>query len=367
MSGRPTGWRRGALIVLALCGCAGTELEGQATALHTRLNLARDNGAEKCAPVELAMAESHTAFAEQDLAEGDYYAARSQIAVADKNVREAIRKSPKEKCNPEVKVVRVEPPKEVVVKRLDTDGDGLYDDVDKCPTDPEDKDNFEDEDGCPDLDNDQDGILDLQDQCPLVPEDKDGFQDEDGCPDEDNDADGLVDRVDACPNDPEDKDGFEDDDGCPDVDNDKDKVLDKDDKCPNEYAETPDGCPQKYTMIVVTSTKIELKQTIYFDYNKSTIKSVSFPLLNEVAQALKDNPKITVRIEGHTDSRGDDAFNMKLSGKRAEAVRTYLIKQGVARERMEAKGYGETVPIADNRTDEGRSQNRRVEFIITNQ
>jgi len=140
-----------------------------------------------------------------------------------------------------------------------------------------------------------------------------------------------------------------------------------DDRCPNEYAETPDGCPQKYQLIVVTKEKIELKQTIYFDFRKATIKPVSFALLNEVAQALKDNPTMKVRIEGHTDSRGSDSFNMKLSQARAESVKTYLTKQGVDADRMEPKGYGETVAIADNRTKKGRDLNRRVEFVITSQ
>ncbi|HEY0252967.1 MAG TPA: OmpA family protein, partial [Kofleriaceae bacterium] len=125
------------------------------------------------------------------------------------------------------------------------------------------------------------------------------------------------------------------------------------------------GCPKKYNLVVVTQSKIELKQTVFFDFNKASIKSVSFALLNEVAQALKDNPKIKVEIGGHTDSVGNDAFNLKLSQSRAESVRTYLIKRGIDSGRMTPKGFGENVPIADNRTEAGRSQNRRVEFVIT--
>jgi OOP family OmpA-OmpF porin len=127
----------------------------------------------------------------------------------------------------------------------------------------------------------------------------------------------------------------------------------------------PDGCPKKYNLVVVTETKIELKQTVYFDTNKATIKPMSFALLNDVAQAMQDNPKIKVEIQGHTDSQGDDKFNLKLSQRRAESVRTYLIKKGVSSDRMTSKGYGENVPIADNRTSDGRAQNRRVEFVIT--
>jgi outer membrane protein OmpA-like peptidoglycan-associated protein len=357
----------GALVVLVACG--GAELGGRVDTLHQVVKKARDNGAYKCAPEELAMAESHLAFAELELDEGDYYRAKSELAIADRNANEAIRKSPKDKCAPEVAIVEPDK-KEVKITVLDTDGDGLNDDVDECPKDPEDKDGFKDTDGCPDPDNDNDGILDDKDQCPIVAEDMDKFQDEDGCPEDDNDQDGLADRIDQCPNEAEDKDGFEDDDGCPDNDNDKDGVPDypeKKDACPDEYAQTPDGCPQKYQLIVVTKEKIELKQTIYFEFRKAVIKPVSFPLLDEVALAMHDNPNIKVRIEGHTDSVGPDDFNMKLSQKRADAVRAYLIKKGVDPSRMEAKGYGETVPIADNRTQEGRDQNRRVEFVITSQ
>ncbi|HVR61992.1 MAG TPA: transporter, partial [Polyangia bacterium] len=133
----------------------------------------------------------------------------------------------------------------------DRDGDGYKDDVDKCPDDPEDFDDFEDEDGCPDPDNDRDGIPDKLDKCPNEPETKNGFEDEDGCPDSldlDRDGDGIPDKVDKCPDDPEDKDGFEDEDGCPDPDNDKDGIPDVDDLCPNDPEdkdgfEDQDGCP----------------------------------------------------------------------------------------------------------------------------
>jgi hypothetical protein len=99
---------------------------------------------------------------------------------------------------------------------VDSDHDGVSDDLDRCPTQPEDKDGFQDADGCPDPDNDGDGIPDAQDKCPNEPEDKDGFQDADGCPDPDNDSDGIPDLRDRCPNEPETINGFEDEDGCPD-------------------------------------------------------------------------------------------------------------------------------------------------------
>ena len=287
----------------------------------------------------------------------------------------------------------------------DRDGDGLKDDVDKCPDEPEDFDDFEDEDGCPEPDNDRDGILDEDDKCPLVPEDKDGFQDEDGCPegdkndrdgdgilddvdkcpdepedfdqfqdedgcpDPDNDQDGILDVDDLCPNDPEDKDGFEDEDGCPDLDNDKDRILDKDDKCPNEPetyngTEDEDGCPDK-GRVVVTDTSIEILDMVYFEYNKAIIKSQSFPILDAVAATLQGNPSIKlIEVQGHTDERGNDAYNLDLSDKRAHAVEKYLVDKGVEAKRLTAQGYGETQPI-DRRSNEAAwAKNRRVAFLI---
>lgn len=287
----------------------------------------------------------------------------------------------------------------------DRDGDGIKDDVDKCPDDPEDFDDFEDEDGCPDPDNDRDGILDEDDQCPLIPEDLDGFQDEDGCPegdvndrdgdgildhvdqcpddpedfdkfededgcpDPDNDQDGILDVDDLCPNDPEDKDGFEDEDGCPDLDNDRDRILDVDDKCPNEPEtyngfEDEDGCPDR-GRVVVTDTAIEILDMVYFEYNKAVIKPQSYPILDAVAATLKGNPSIElIEIQGHTDERGNDAYNLDLSDKRAAAVKQYLIDQGVDAKRLESQGYGETQPL-DRRSNEAAwAKNRRVAFLI---
>jgi len=128
----------------------------------------------------------------------------------------------------------------------DGDGDGVPDDQDLCPDQAEDRDGFNDLDGCPDPDNDGDGILDADDACPRLPEDFDGYQDEDGCPDLDNDGDGIRDGNDRCPDEAEDLDGFEDQDGCPDPDNDQDGVPDVRDKCPFTQRGTPvdaDGCP----------------------------------------------------------------------------------------------------------------------------
>lgn len=255
---------------------------------------------------------------------------------------------------------------------LDNDGDGIPDDKDQCPNDPEDRDGFEDSDGCPDVDNDRDGLDDAHDRCPNQAEDFDGFEDEDGCPELDNDGDGILDSLDKCPNDAEDKDGYEDDDGCPDTDNDKDGILDPNDKCPNEpeiinSVEDEDGCPDEGTQLVfVKEDRLVILFPVHFEYNKAIIRADSETLLNQVARTLITNPYIKkIRIEGHTDSDGNDAFNLKLSQARAESVRDWLIKQGVEPSRLEAVGYGETRPIASNKTPAGKEKNRRVDFIIT--
>jgi hypothetical protein len=124
----------------------------------------------------------------------------------------------------------------------DRDGDGVPDTVDGCPAEPEDRDGYQDEDGCIDADNDRDGIPDATDKCPDDAEDRDGFEDADGCPELDNDGDGVVDAIDRCPLEPEDRDNFEDEDGCADPDNDQDGVPDASDRCPNDAGAPPDGC-----------------------------------------------------------------------------------------------------------------------------
>ena len=287
----------------------------------------------------------------------------------------------------------------------DRDGDGIKDDVDKCPDDPEDYDGFEDEDGCPDPDNDKDGIPDELDSCPNdpetyngykdedgcpdgvvrdrdgdgipddvdkcpdEPEDFDGFEDEDGCPDPDNDKDGIPDKVDLCPNDPEDFDGFEDEDGCPDPDNDHDRIPDKLDKCPNEPEtyngfEDEDGCPDK-GLVVVQRGKLEIMDKIYFETDKDEILPRSFPLLDQIAGTIKGHPEIKlIEVQGHADERGDDEHNLDLTDRRAKSVVRALEDRDVSLGRLRSKGYGETKPICTQHNEECWSKNRRVEFII---
>ncbi len=247
---------------------------------------------------------------------------------------------------------------------LDNDGDGIADEADKCPDLAEDFDGFQDDDGCPDLDNDQDGIPDAQDRCPDDPEDFDGVEDSDGCPDlvKDSDGDGIPDDTDRCPLQAEDLDGFQDDDGCPDLDNDLDGIPDERDNCPsapetfNGYQDE-DGCPDEKPI----QERFVLKG-VHFESGSAALTPDSYAVLDEVVHSLQAYPEVRVEIRGHTDSQGPASFNLKLSQKRAEAVRQYLINAGIDPSRLVAVGVGEDEPIASNATPEGRAQNRRIEF-----
>ena len=256
----------------------------------------------------------------------------------------------------------------------DTDGDGIKDRNDGCPEDPEDFDEFEDEDGCPDDDNDGDGFLDVSDACPNDAENFDGWKDSDGCPEQipDTDGDGILDNVDECPNQPEDPDGFEDTDGCPDPDNDDDQILDVDDQCPDEAEvynnnEDEDGCPDT-GRVVLEKEEIVILDKVYFDLNKAVIKKESFPLLDDVAAILNRFTDIArVEVQGHTDERGSDSYNLRLSEARAKAVATYLVSKGVEESRLQSKGYGETQPLNPASNEEAWDLNRRVQFVILQQ
>ena len=232
----------------------------------------------------------------------------------------------------------------------DQDKDGIPDSEDKCPTKPGPKEHQ----GCPDTDGD--GLYDNEDNYPTEP----GPKENQGCPSGDSDGDGTPDKEDRCPTVP----GPKETKGCPDSDG--DGINDADDQCPNVKGESENkGCP-KYKQIVVKETKIELAQKVFFAFDQATILPKSFDLLDEVAQALKDAPRLRCRIEGHTDAVGSVEHNMALSEARANAVREYLIGQGLAPDRLEAKGYGPTLPLESNATAEGRERNRRVEFVILN-
>lgn len=217
-------------------------------------------------------------------------------------------------------------------------------------------------------DRDHDGIPDDIDACPDDPEDHLGNDPNDGCPlPPDRDGDGVPDQYDKCPNEPEDKDGIDDGDGCPEVDADNDGVPDTQDACPRVPGKPStdpkkNGCP---TFISVGTDVVRVLQQVHFAFGTAQILPDSFPVLTEVADYLKSNKAIKkMSIEGHTDNRGSAAYNKTLSQARANAVMNWLIQHGVEANRLEAHGYGLERPIESNDTDEGRAKNRRVEFKI---
>ena len=248
-------------------------------------------------------------------------------------------------------------------KAPDADGDGIPDELDKCPTEAEDFDDFQDEDGCPDLDNDGDGILDVDDKCPNDPEDMDGFEDEDGCPDPDNDGDGILDVDDQCPNDA----GPPENNGCPDPDRDGDGVPDRIDNCPDEPGTVENqGCQDKQ-LVVIGDGQLEILEKVYFKTGSAKLQKRSWALLDNVAAVLNAHPEIKkIRIEGHSDKTGSLKFNMVLSKKRANTVVRYLVGRGhVSKSRLVAKGFGPKKPLVpDAKTKEEQAMNRRVEFHI---
>ncbi|HKR03555.1 MAG TPA: OmpA family protein [Bacteroidia bacterium] len=288
-------------------------------------------------------------------------------------------------------------------KKKDADGDEVADRKDKCPDTP--KGVKVDENGCP-VDKDKDGVADYVDDCPDVAgiellkgcpdKDADGIADKDddcpdvkglaslkGCPDAD--SDGIADKDDKCPDTKagykvdatgcpmdNDKDGvLNEDDTCPDMagisalkgcpDTDGDGVADNEDRCPDVKGTIANkGCPEIAKEDVKKITQIASK--IFFEFNKATLKKSSLAQLDALVEILQKYDAANLTIEGHTDNVGDDSYNMELSQKRTESVKEYLMTKGILESRLTAKGFGESQPIADNKTKTGRAQNRRVEL-----
>jgi outer membrane protein OmpA-like peptidoglycan-associated protein len=381
--------RRRLLLSVAALGvtacAAGGKLRENTQVIRADIEKAKRSGAVRCAPKELALAEANVQFSEAEVASGHASRAKRHLDLAERNVKQALQLSTN--CGPTQVVIAKKPEeKRIAIEKTDQDGDGVPDLDDACPElagKPEfkgcpdtDGDGIPDaEDACPQQagaketqgcpvakDTDGDGTPDDIDRCPLDVEDQDAFQDEDGCPDPDNDGDGIVDKSDACPNEA----GALESKGCPvvDTDRDGDSVPDRLDKCPDQFGPPPDGCAKKYTLVEVKREKIEIKQQVHFASAKAKVLPDSFPLLNQVVQVLNDFPKMRVSIEGHTDAVGPEAGNMRLSQRRADAVRDYLGAKGVVKERLETAGYGPTKPIASNKNEKGRAKNRRTEFRI---
>lgn len=249
---------------------------------------------------------------------------------------------------------------------LDSDGDSFYDANDACPMQPGVAPN-----GCPApvaaavVDTDRDGIPDNSDPCPIEAEDGQQPAPADGCPNKDADGDGILIPADLCPA----EKGVAPD-GCPIKDKDGDGILDAVDKCPeqpetNNGFQDADGCPDELPKEVAKFAGVI--KGIQFDFGKATIRKESNKLLDEAAKVLTDYPDLRIAISGHTDNVGEPAKNLELSQARAGAVKEYLVAKGIDTGRIQTRGAGLSEPIADNATDKGRQENRRIEFKLVNQ
>ncbi|AEW01501.1 hypothetical protein A4D02_05770 [Niastella koreensis] len=241
-----------------------------------------------------------------------------------------------------------------VVKEVthDKDNDGVVDEKDACP-------DVAGEvalNGCPD--KDKDGIADKNDKCPDVA----GTAKYNGCPVPDTDGDGINDEEDKCPT----VAGLAKYNGCPIPDTDGDGVNDEEDKCPATPGKPANGgCPE-IKQDIVKKVAIAAK-AIYYMSGKDIIQKVSYPKLDVVVKVLKADPALQISIEGHTDNLGKPENNLKLSAKRANAVKNYFIKKGIDASRITAQGFGDSKPIAPNKTPQGRAKNRRVELHLNYQ
>jgi len=279
-------------------------------------------------------------------------------------------------------IIKKEKVKEEIKKIIDTDGDGIPDSEDKCPTIA----GLAKYNGCPIPDSDSDGVNDEEDKCPTVP----GLKRYNGCPIPDTDSDGVNDEEDKCPTVPgvaryngcpipdSDSDGVNDEEdkcptvpgvaryqGCPIPDTDKDGVNDEEDRCPTLPGPASNhGCPVIKKEII---QKVNFAaKALLFQTGKAIILKKSYIQLNNVVKILKADSTLNLDIAGYTDNSGDSIKNIKLSTDRANAAKAYFVKKGIAAKRLSTEGYGPTRPIASNKTPQGRAKNRRVEFMLKN-
>jgi OOP family OmpA-OmpF porin len=249
----------------------------------------------------------------------------------------------------------------------DFDKDGVIDSEDRCPDEPQGEHPDPEQRGCPDRDDDQDGVLNHDDECRTEPAGPHPDPKRRGCPAGDADQDKVTDDVDECLMVPA---GLHPDPtkpGCPLPDRDGDSVVDKEDACPDQPG-APDPNPKKNGcpgLVQIRGGSIQILRPVYFATGRDAILQKSFPVLQAVANVLIAQPEIRrISIEGHTDNRGKPAFNLDLSARRAQSVLKWLTAHGINPERVESHGFGPDRPIANNATESGRSQNRRVEFRI---
>ena len=286
----------------AAAGCArGPELVSRMRALEAVVAQAEHNGAVRCAPRELATAQSQLRFAALELEQGFPLRAERHFERAEPNAHAARFLSVPEHCAARaIAVSSKEAP--------DSDADGVPDDVDQCVFEKEDRDQYLDDDGCPEMDNDLDTLSDDVDACPLVAEDPDGQRDADGCPDPDNDGDG---------------------------------VLDADDACPSEAGSAsgaPPGCAAEPPLAVLTDCEVLITRPIDFEPQSERIARTSVVVLKAVVDLLASDPGLRLEIRVLASGLATERNDRQLSERRAAAVKKYIVAQGVTPDRLGSSG-----------------------------
>lgn len=319
-----------AALWLSACGASLPTVLGHHEALRQRILQAKSMGAMVCAPQDLATAQASFRLATLEIDQGDTTRAEDHLHKGLDAADRAVGRGAE--CG-----VRAPSAAPDAAPADDTDGDGVADAADRCPYELEDRDRHQDDDGCVDPDNDGDGVLDGADTCAGEAEDKDGWNDTDGCPDPDNDGDGVLDAADRCPDRLETTNGFDDKDGCPDF---------------------------AFQSVVVDGGRVLLPQPPVFSESTGLLMGARHPALDELSAWMLFETAARLRIDTHWDNKGDPLVIQKLCQQQAESLAAYLHKQGVPPGRIAVRGIGGDQPVATNRTESGRAQNRRVEIFV---
>lgn len=263
------------------------------------------------------------------------------------------------------------PPPPPAPVAVDTDHDGALDPDDLCPAVPAGPRPDPSRRGCPDVDSDQDGVYDSEDLCPSAPQGSHADPNRRGCPAPDADGDGTPDAVDQCPTTPSGTSPDAAHPGCPVRDSDRDGIPDPVDRCPDRPEsfnnfEDADGCPDRPPLVTLSDGVIRILGTINFATASDRILGRrSFEILDSLVALIAAHREIArLEVQGHTDDRGQPAYNQELSQRRADAVRLYLVEHGIAGGRLSARGYGSSQPLVPNASRSQRAENRRVELHI---
>jgi outer membrane protein OmpA-like peptidoglycan-associated protein len=318
------GYRLLVIVTPLVIGCVDSvAVQQRVDRVREMIDESRNSGAYQCAPRDLALAVAHVEFSENELTDGDLFWALRHLDEAELHATDAAKRSESPAC---FRSASDEQQGESERGRLIS---GAFErGTERCRY------------------RDSSGVwVERQGACPNL-QDADGVETAES---KDGRAEGRRDR-----------------DRYVGRDRKSEAQEQMDNQCLSETGQRVNAvCLEKYKYIEITVSAIRLKKSVLFKERQAKIAPESYSTLDEIAHFLISNPPITVEIQGHTDSAGDDTFNLRFSQKRAESVRGYLINKGIAPSRLVARGYGETSPIESNHTSRGRAANRRIEIIRT--